>query len=331
MKKLFITGMIESLGWLLLMFAVLFLASLSGCGHLNPDICTADGKPCLPSIQGNFPTAEFSACGQDRFGLGVCPIKVGAAYDAVNLEIQTYYNGTARVVSENCFVDDGFSYGGSQRVRYRLQGNAGPVCLVSFVVSPTYPRQKRQSLVIHSFKGHLAMIPVAERYGAFYGFTSHVQEGEAVQVQIPVTTEARSIQAKVRGCGINLDPVLTVEDHKAILELRKLRPDLAVQTCIILAELADQDKPTLTAWLVAGYSINFNRLQIPRVTIVKKSLEVEAAAGVSIIALDSDWSIGNHGGFSWDAKTCHTLRLLTIAGRSALGNWCPDRGWSWAR
>ena len=94
----------------LFFISLLSLFAFASCGkNLKPDAV-------ISATEANRPTAEFYACGQHFVGLGICSIGSGVELSQLAISIQTYYQGSVRIVS-TCKPDsslpDTFSYLGN--------------------------------------------------------------------------------------------------------------------------------------------------------------------------------------------------------------------------
>lgn len=301
---------------------VVVLALLSGCGaSLRPD------GVALSSIQANDPRAEFVACGKLWAGLGYCPVNRGTAIDsAVALEIQGYYAGTIRVVSTTCDVDDSLRYSGSQRVRYFIQGRATQSCVVTFTVSPEYPDEEKSGIVVNSFKGQLLVQVVDPGYPEHYKIT-RMPLGFDDQFDIPAELP-QEYQVEVRGCGTKFSKKITPTNGSIAIKVSDLLVPGSdadyVRGCIFRGGITGG---TMFSWMVWVYDPKYAPLPKPAIEFDKATLKVTGSDAVSVVALDGGFVVNRGAQFKkFDKTQPHVLRLLTVKGRSAIGQWVPAQG-----
>lgn len=303
---------------------VVILLSVSGCGKmLRPD-------SVIPASQANYPTAEFNACGKKWQGLGFCSLDEGKSYSDINFQIQGYHSGTIRVTSVDCSIDDDFiRYDGSQSIPFSIPGIAKKSCLISFVVSPEYPKEYNSGLVVNSLKGHL-WISVGSPTKIREGFTSKVQEDadEILPLQVDAPGEYR---VAFRGCETKYDKVHEVGEDKLIqIHLKDLlvKESFGVSSCIYAGGIEDSSKSVrYITWMVFGYDKKFVPLPHPVIVFEKENILIKADVNVSVISLDDDYQIDNEATFKkFDRTIEHTLRMITVGGRLLIGIWDAKKG-----
>jgi hypothetical protein len=291
----------------------------------------------IPSTQANYHSAEFSACGKRFHGIGICPVLTEQDLDNVGFAIQGYYQGTIRV-STNCRLDnplpDSVRYLSNNLVPYYLAGKASQSCLISFVVSPEFPEEDSSGLVIHSFVGHL-WIRVLNAGQSFMGFADKVAAGKnPTQIAvIPDVGDASQVQVAFESslCGVQPNPVnLPVENGILNIPLNKFIDEVGVKTCVLNGVAFLPSGPLRISWFIDGYDTKFLPLPIPAIVQKDSKIEISGDENVSVIALDSDFKIDREAIFDFDPARFHVLRLLTIHGRSVIGEYDPVKGkWSW--
>lgn len=317
------------------LFLLLLLVSLSGCGSkkLRPDLS-------ISATQANFPTAEFTACGEVRSGLGICAIKKGQNLDSVLLSVQGYYKGTIKF-STNCDSNSALPspvrYFGNEKIRFFLAGKAEKSCGVSFIVSPEYPNESDQRLHIHSFKGHL-YIKVIDGDQKFWGFVSKIKEGpnagENIDLPAYENTEVVVI-VKSKRCSVNVDKKIKVTHGVVRIYAKDIFEYVPIKTCVLNGAVLypNRNEALRFTWFISGYAKEFDTLPIPVHYLKKKKkkyyMHVEADSNTSVVSVDNSYKISNVGKFRFDLNKCHIIRALTIKGRSRIGHYCPNKGIRW--
>lgn len=323
--------------------AVIFAVSLSllGCASLRPDSVK------IPAIEANYPTAEFSACGQSWHGLGICVLESGEDLSKVALSIQGYYLGSVRIAN-NCKSDqslpDAVNYTNSSAIPYALPGKAETSCGISFIVSPEFPKEKDQPIVIHSFVGHL-YIKVLKPGQKWFGFTSKVVSAPDPLDTISVAVnspEAVPFFFESGNCSVKIEGTFPATNGVVVIPLKALLPIVPNKTCILNGAILDGATPIRLSWFVAGYSTEFTPLALPSLTVEPgvefdgftfkhiERLKVLGDDNVSIVSMDSLYKIDRTATFPFNRNIPHVLRMLTVAGRSVLGFWDPKKGeWGW--
>ena len=310
---------------LVVLIVGLFTVMGCGSGKIRPDVCDGTSQTgCPAASQANYPTAEFYACGKAFHGLGVCFVERGELLDTVAISIQGYNSGTIRIVSQDCFLDDDLRYEGNQRVRIGLPGVARESCLLSFVISPEHDSEETSGIVIRSFKGHL-WISVKDKDDQTFGFTSKVAEDGDAEVAIPVASPGAH-RIAFRGCGVSFDQSVDADGGFVRVTLKQLLPHLLIQRCVLQGGVEDASGPVFVSWMVWGYDKRFIPLPRPAISFDGDKLKVSADRNVSVISLDSGYKLDTSAEFKFDKTKFHTLRLLTVGGRSVLGFWSVQQG-----
>ncbi len=303
----------------LFIYLTAFLLMLVGCGQkLRPD-------PSLAAITANYPTAEFRACGKLHHGLGICVLREGADLASVQLKLQGYHSGEFKIDSEGCSA-------GPEQIRYSknktysvpLTGKAAKSCVISMTVSPTYDNQKNSGIKVHGFRGHL--------------YVKVIKEGDEIQTYLLresgnwkrfwkiATGEVEDVRVFATGCGLTIDKKIkpSEEDTSISIPLHSLISDLN-KTCVIEGVIQGKVyKDLLLTVLVAQYESAYVPLAEPVVEIKNGKISIEASESVSIISVGDDYQIASKATFGPDLKKSFTVRLLTVKGRSLVGEWNPS-------
>jgi hypothetical protein len=303
------------LRWGLILISLL---GLVGCGaNLRPDATPA-------SIESNYPTAEFFACGQHFHGLGICDVAPGTSLGSLQISLQTYYRGTVTIDSPDCDFEDAAAYENSEAVPIVLPGVATTNCTLGITMIPEYPNQQNQAVVVHGFRGYLR-IRVLPENTQWQGFYSHIPSGQFKQLLLPFPA-LHTFQ--VAGCGINYTGVTDVVNGQTVIDLKKLGFQPVVNRCNVAgvihgAGVGGQDY--FFDWVIAVYDSNY--IPLPPATMdlnaKQDTLSVTADPTVAVIALGDNYSINDTGSFNFDRTNTQTLRALTLEGRSFVADWSP--------
>jgi hypothetical protein len=297
-------------------FKLILLLFLFSCGStLVPD------RTPLSSIEGNYPTVEFSACGELWHGLGACVIKPEEDLSSLNIKIQGYNDGTMRVISSGCpkEIDRTFSYKENQNVRINLEGNPNQDCLLSFVVSPDFSRQRRRNaVVVESLEGHLY---IRRSSANAIVKTSKTRRNELMQIPSSVPSRVLAISSF---CEARFDEVLDPVNNLLELNLEDIIDLNRPRLCIING--VAEEVQTLLVWYAAVYNKDYSPLARPLVNIKGNRLEVTANANVSVVSLNDEYIFSNVASFQFNKSRPNVLRVLTAKGRSVLAEWNQETG-----
>lgn len=288
--------------------------------------------PVIPAIKANYPTLEFGACGELFHGLGTCYLREGEAHNSVNLKIQGYYRGTGRVFSNNCAVDQTFTYTENELISVNLpQLEPGRSCLVSMVLSPEYPPEWRSGISVYSLKGLLA-IRIQKGNERWGGFLRKLTGNFKSQVDIPVGPhkEARVV---IRGCGVKYDKVITLDKEIAHIQLSEAIVS-QIGDCVVEGVILTSDIDRTFTGLIAQYATTlpldpewreygFIPLAIPKVDVSDSSIKIEGPDSVSVISVNDKYKVTSKASFSFDRNKINIVRLITVKGRTVLGVWDP--------
>jgi hypothetical protein len=178
-------------------YAIVALLVLSGCsGKLRPDLAFAP-------IDSGYPSAELYVEGNLQNGLAICALEEGEPLSKCGIAVQGYYSGVVRMDSEACGLSRSVQYQNSQLIKIDLTGPAKKNCMIAVTVSPEYPGEQDQAIVIKSLRGYVA-IRVGSK-GDWEGFTakktanfSHVLKIRAID---------KTARVVISGCGTTLDKI----------------------------------------------------------------------------------------------------------------------------
>lgn len=290
----------------LLLSMLLLLAS--GCaGKLRPDTT-------MLATKANYPTAEIHACGQRFVGIGICPIVRGSA---ITVGVQGYYQGSVRIDSQRCNLAVSQRYAGSGEIKQTITPTDS--CLIDFVVSPEYPREDKSGLVIGSLKGRL-YVKVLDPGNSYQTLVSKIPVGTSAvfAIRTPETTDTRVV---FRGCDTGFDKTVTLTGGTLPVTSSELL-DVKTPVSCVFEGVALGVVPARLGWQAWWYDPAFNPLPTPAVTINGNKIKVVGDPGVSIIALNQKYVIDREATFkNFDPTKPNILRLLTVGGRLALGQW----------
>lgn len=312
--------------------SIICLLVLVSCAGLRPD-------PVIPAIAVGYPTLEFKACEQTFHGLGICSVEKGNLYDDVSFQVQGYYKGTGRVFSQNCNLDQTFSYIDSEIIKIDLEGEAVKDCLISVTLSPEYPKQNSGEIAVYSLQGHLE-IKVKNQDEMWNGQTRKLTGNWKNKLNIKLGV-GDLVRVVIRGCGVRYDKEHKVKNGIVTIELSEAMLRKEKELCILEGVIFDpQYEDYLFTVMVAQYATElpndpkwkdyrFIKLAIPSVKIGKK-LEVVATSEVSVVGLDDKNYIKNEKKFKFKKDRDHILRIVTVKGRSVIGVWkASEAKWTW--
>lgn len=276
----------------------------------------------IPAIQANKPTAEFNACGKKWIGLGICSVAEGAPLSSLQFSIQGFYEGTIRVVSTTCEVDDSFRYVGSPVVPYELPGLAKKSCLVSISVSPSFPDETKQAVVVHSLRAHL-WVAVKKEGETEDLFVTQSPIGVDQKILVPIVGNggATKVKAFIKGCGAEKQIDLSVIDGHAALLMSEFSSIKEINRCILFGAIEIEGKIRFFTWLAWLHSDKYLHIPTPTYQINDGFITIQTDSNVSIIALDSIYAVDQNVKFPFDKQVPHTIRLLTSGGRLLVGIW----------
>lgn len=303
---------------LLIHILVLILVFAIGCGQrLRPD------PEMLSAITANYPTAEFRACGNLWHGLGICVLEEGDSLENLSFAIQGYYEGTVRIDSGDCEVAASYNYLDNGFIKNVLRGTIHRSCVITFTVSPEYPREEKTGIVTSGFRGHLRIKMVPK------GSYSKVGVFRIPQTFKKTWTlgvgETDPVDVYFEGCGVSFHRQFTPNQSKQInLQLADLFSG-EPRTCVLEGVVRSKKyKDLLLSAIVSVYYDNFNPLPLPVTTFKSKHLEIDGDEAVSVVSVGSEFILNNKHKFKIDKK--EIVRLLTSKGRSVIGVVNPDTG-----
>lgn len=297
--------------------------SWSGCSTVLPP------DPSMPTLEANYPTAEFSVGDQVFHGLGEVSIEKGEPLSALQFNVQGYFDGAVRVDSSRCDVHLSQRYKDSQQVTIPLMGPATTSCIFDITVSPTFPNQKSFLDTVYELKGEL-LVKVLEPGEHWYGFSSRIRRDGEARLLVPVPTEDQSAQVVFRGCGISYDSVEDLTDKSIDISTIDFMPDMKKERCVLEGFVRYEEiRIKKVTWRIWGFSPDFSPLSEPVIVEKDDRLFVEGDLTVAAVSLDNEFILGSDADFKFDNKKDHILRLVTVKGRSVLCRYLTKRGKWW--
>lgn len=290
---------------------------VSGCGaKLRPDRFP-------PAAFSGYPSAEFYACGERWLGLGYCEIEKGRSVEEIEFAIQGFYKGRIRIFSEALPADVIFSYEGSKRIPIDLRGTPNAPIVLGIAVNPEYPGENENAVELFGTIGWL-LINVTEP-GEVFTFHRTLRPVSTDQLIRVDSSGASSHFVVSDECGVEREILASGAETEIRLSGLGVSTQM-IGSCILFIA---SNVPSFDVWLSWRYAQDFRPLAIPSIKVEKRKLHVDAESGVTIVALDSKVEVDHKGKFDWDGSKSHVLRLLTVKGRTLVGEYEPGKGWSW--
>lgn len=290
---------------------------MSGCGaQLRPDRFPA-------AVLSNYPSAEFYACGERWLGIGYCEIEAGHSVEEVGFAVQGFYRGRIRIFSEALPSDVTFRYSSSRRVEIPLSGAPRETIVIGMAVNPEYPAEQDAMIDLYGTVGWLIVNVI--RPGEEFTFSRTRLPTSVNQFTMMPTEGARELMAVSEECQI--EEVLPVSGPETRVWLTSLTSNTrSLGSCLVFLAT---DTGRMKVWASWRYAEGFRPLAIPDVEVNGGKIKVRGETGVTIVALDSHVVVNREGEFGWDPSKSHILRLLTVKGRTLVGEYEPGEGWTW--
>ncbi len=312
-----------------LVFIILFGILATGCGKkLRPD------PVAIPAIEANYPTAEIIACGERWHGLAVCPIVKGQPYSSLGIQIQGYHEGIVTIDSKPCQIEAAFSYTGNVPIPIDIPTIAERNCLLTVTVSPKYPDEESQDIRVYSFIGWLDIRVLENQDDEWEGYVRKVTKNFSSEIRVWIG-DVDSVRLVADGCGReeSYDQSHDLISGWLVFDLKDIvPPDMPPKTCVIEGfARSTVYKDVNFDILLSKYDERFTVLPLPIIEFNGDKLKIKADKAVSIISMDAEYKIDYKTDFEkFDPNVYHVLRLLTVAGRSVLGEWDVDtKKWAW--
>jgi hypothetical protein len=283
--------------------AVLFLLS---CSTLRDD-------PSIPATSADFYTAEAVLNGERFRGVKIVSVEKGQSLASLDLKIQGLFSGTVKIDSENCFLNESVRYEKSSLVKVHLRGEAEQSCVISYVVSPQYPRQTSQAVVVHSFKGAVA-IKVREQGEPWIGRSVVMPVGSKALLELDLREE-NPVRVIFSGCGVEYSARLHPEEgwvNVPVEDFVSENQGLCVASGLVLST---EYEDLFLDVLVVRHDPNFVDLPKPAVEFKGEEVCVSADPVVSFLMTDSGETNCTEKCF----KSPKYIRGVTVKGRSFVG------------
>jgi len=297
-------------------FILILVYFIIGCE--KEDYPTPDHGP--HAYEHNFPTAEFSACGKNFFGIGICDIDLDSDLSSIDFKIKGYFSGDVKITS-NCGFNDVFHYTNNKLISYPVSGKVKQSCLFGILVNPKFPNQDNKPIETSGFKGFL-LVSANRSNDLVYDFVTKVKEGMNSKIDIPVSV-AYSLRAKFAGCGVSFDSIVEPHDGFVTLYVSNLLSVLSKQTCPLFGGIGT--KPTTYVnWFIQIYDNEFQNISQPEVEIGNNKIKVIAEDSVTAVFVNDGYVYSSIGEFSVDMKNTFIVRAITVGGRSQIGDFNPQ-------
>lgn len=271
--------------------------------------------PTVESVGSHYPSAELRGCGKIENGLGICAVPKGTPWSSLSLAVQGYFEGTVRIVSQQCEVDTTLSFTGGSLIQFPVFGNITRSCLFSVVMSPTYPFQRWQAIQVYGLSGHFA-VKALEAEEEWHGFSKKVSGNWVSRVSVPI--EDGDVNIVADGCGkFNTVPA---KASGGFVEINL--HDLVAKrqgACVLDGAVMGQERDVLFNAIISQYDPAFVPLAIPVVSVTANNLSLEGDDTVSMVGVDSDNRMTYKSLFGFDPAQDHIVRMVTVKGRSVIG------------
>jgi len=319
-----------------LFWSILILGFLSliivGCTSLRPD-------PSIPALKVGYPSLEFRACNKVWHGIGICSLDSGDYYDRVSFQVQGYYSGTGKIFSNNCQIDQTFSYSDHELISIPINGQAEKNCLISVTLSPKYPKQDNSGIAVYSFRGHLAIkIKKDEQWSnAVKKVTGNWKLNHKIDLG-----GGDEVRVVARGCGVAYDKPLKVKDGILTVPIHEAVKIENKGLCVLEGVVIDPEyEDVLFTAVIAQYRTKlpadedwyestFSQLATAGLKFKKRDkIEITAPSVVSVISLDNQYRMTIKKKFKFDKNQDHIVRIFTVKGRSSISIWkAEEQAWT---
>lgn len=316
----------------LAVFASLVVLTIGGCSHnrLRPD-----NSP-LAALEAFEPTAEGILCGKRFHKLAVCAISKGDFLNSLGFYVQGYFKGEVRVAFSNTIPDQISTYSDHSLLHVVLPGLAQESFTVGFTNHPVYPNQDKFEHAVWGFEGY-AYIKVLDEDGTpWEGFTSVLPEGSDREIELSseeitvLDTQDTDVYVYMNGCGYEYERRdHPVSDGAVRLKLSDIVRERikSERPCILEGFVEDSRGAKELTWMIAIYDKRYVPLATPVASVTldgeTSELKVEADGSVSVVCLDNKCKISNKMSEKFNASLRHTVRVLTVKGRSKVGEILP--------
>ena len=284
--------------------------------------CKSALKPdMVPSASDSgYPTVEINACNTSFLGIGICKVIPNDELADLNISVQGYYKGTLQV--DGCDLHQTIKYENHSKIKIPLSGQVKKSCIIDFVLSPEYPDETKSQLVIHSLKGRLRIQMV---YAGIPYISESVKVKQNIEHYFTIPMyEGEVVKTYISGCDAEFNKM---GQGPLIIPLSSLKLIPFVTTCIYEGIIISLRYPTRLTWQVWSYRDDFEPLPIPVVSFANDHINIKADKSVSIISVDDEYKIADHGSFNFRRDKEHTIRLITVKGRVLIGKW--NQKWTW--
>jgi hypothetical protein len=279
--------------------------------------------PSPRASESGYPTAEFVAQGKLFHGLGEIAIREGEPLSSIGLEVQGYFEGTIRVSSSACHVRKVYNYLGFERPSFTFEGRAYENCVLDITVSVVFPRPSFASPIVFEMKGKL-LVKVVSDYRPYFIASSKIPERGQTSIFVPTDSRRGSVLAFLKGCSCEFIDTLPVVDGGVIINASSLDDRKDVGSCLYEGYIKTHSVFKRITWLILVYARDFLPLPLPSIQTFGGTVRVDADSAVSAIILDGDFQLASRAVFQIDPDEEHTLRLLTVKGRSIVCQWTPQ-------
>lgn len=304
---------------ILLAFALI----LTGCGSQLVD------DSALPAFESNYPTAEFSACGELHHGLAVCQLNAGDAFSKVDLRIRGYYQGTVKVSSLDCPIvsPEVQRYQDSREVKIEFDGNFETSCVIEFVVLPEYPRETNDDIQTYNLKG---LLYIKENKGPAINGTLKHKVGLDRVITLNIGGGDGQAELAFFGCNSSGPIDVSVSNGRFSFKLSDVTNINEVRSCVLNGGIRFKDKRIRITYLASFYEDDFTPLPTCSLDTRRRKVRVNCPRQVSIISVNDEYKLKRESSFRIDKDERNVFRAVTVKGRSVLAVWNPQRQeWIW--
>lgn len=274
------------------------------------------------SIFSNYPTAEVIACGK-RMNVGSCAAVIGTPLNDINLQIQGYFDGTARIYSEECQLDYTVRFNQSRLFKVPLPGKVKNSCVIAIAITPEFPEERESGIIIGALEAFIRVRAI-ESEARYFSFVSKIPSESNDKIEF-VSEGGRLI---IRGCDAQIDKKINA--GVTTIELKDF-PERNVSRCIYEGAVIGSQSNILFSWLVWKYEKNYVTAATPVVEEDGNDIIVSADPATFVLTFDDIKSDGSQASFDFDKTKPHILRAITVSGRNVIGEYTPNRGWRWIK
>jgi len=275
----------------------------------------------LDPVSANYPSAELYVGEQVFHGVAYTSLVAGSRLPKKTLSFKGYFDGSAKITSDNCKLDKTIEYRNHELVHIEVTEPILESCVVSVLIQPKIDDLERRGRRSPSFKGTFLIRALAPN-DQWLGKSSKIREGlnETLAIMLPEGETEVDIYAAEKDLEFNV--LARVKDGVVKINAKDILYDIKKETYFVEGVIRHSKGLIFFSWIIHGFDKNFAQISEPSIIISSEDKDTFSADPTTLFSsIDDTYKKGHEQKFKFNVNDPHIYRAFTANGRNVICDW----------